>query len=52
MAAGQTADAAVLNGTAGNLLATLEAQSYTRVAIVYSTTQGGAAPNNVYAAAA
>jgi len=51
---GQTADAAVLNNTAGNLLSTLVAQLYTRVAIIYSTTQGGAsaAVNNPYAAAA
>lgn len=46
-----TADAAVLNNTAGNLALTLKAASYTNVALVYSTTQGGAAPSNIYTAA-
>ena len=47
-----TSDTAVLSGAANNLGATLMAASYTRALILYSTTQGGAAPNNVYAAAA
>lgn len=49
---GTTADAAVLAGSAGNLMATLKAAAYKNTAIVYSTTQSGAAPNNAYAAAA
>jgi Protein of unknown function (DUF3383) len=49
---GQTSDTAVLNNTTGNLLATLSAAEYGRLGIIYSTTQGGTAPNNVYAAAA
>lgn len=47
-----TADAAVLNNTANNLCATLKADGYNRVWSIYSTTQGGSAPNNVYACAA
>jgi hypothetical protein len=46
----RTADASVLNGVAGNLGLTLNAASYRSVGI-YSTTQSGAAPNNIYAAA-
>jgi hypothetical protein len=47
-----TGEAAVLNGTAGNLLATLQAAHYRRTFSMYSTTQSGAWPNNVYASAA
>jgi hypothetical protein len=47
-----TSDAAVLAGTAGNVLLTLQAASYNRAFGIYSTAQSGAAPNNVYAAAA
>jgi hypothetical protein len=47
-----TADAAVLNGTAGNVFLTLQAQEYSRVLGIYSTTQGGNAPNNTYTGAA
>lgn len=45
-------EAAILNGTAGNLAAELQAAKYSRSLIAYSTTQGGAAPNNVYATGA
>jgi hypothetical protein len=50
----QTADAAVLNGIAGNVFLTLQAASYARWFGIYSTTQGGApaAVNNTYAGAA
>ena len=44
-------EAGILNGTAGNLAATLQAAKYSRTLIAYSTTQSGAAPNNVYATA-
>jgi len=47
-----TSDANVLNNVAGNLCATLQAADYNRVFTMYATTQGGAAPNNVYASAA
>jgi hypothetical protein len=47
-----TSDVAVLNNTTGNLCATLQANAYKRVFSLYSTTQAGAAPNNVYACAA
>jgi hypothetical protein len=47
-----TGEAAVLNGTVGNLLATLQAAKYRRTFSMYSTTQSGAFPNNVYASAA
>lgn len=47
-----TGEAAVLNNTANNLLATLQAANYNRVFSMYSTTLTGAAPNNVYAVAA
>jgi uncharacterized protein DUF3383 len=47
-----TSDAAVLNLTSGNIAATLKAANYNRGALIYSTTQGGAAPNNVAAASA
>ena len=49
---GTTSDSAVLNNTSGNLAATLKASDYQHTAIIYSTTQNGAAPANVYAAAA
>lgn len=44
--------AAVLNNTAGNLLAVLQAASYRRTFSMYSTIQGGTFPSNVYASAA
>ena len=47
-----TSDAAVLAGTAGNCLLTLQAGLYTRSFGIYATTQTGAAPNNIYAGAA
>lgn len=47
-----TSDAAVLNNTPGNLCATLQAANYNRVWSLYSTTQAGAWPNNIYACAA
>jgi Protein of unknown function (DUF3383) len=47
-----TADTAVLNNTSGNLCAALQALNYQRVFSMYSTTQSGNAPNNVYACAA
>jgi hypothetical protein len=49
---GTTADAAVLTNAANNVAAVLKAANYSRTALIYSTTQGGAAPNNAYAAAA
>ena len=49
---GLTSSAAVLNNTAGNVAATLKAANYNRMALIYSTTQSTAAPNNAYAAAA
>jgi hypothetical protein len=48
----QTADVAVLNNTAGNIFAALKALNYNRMMGIYSTTQSGAFPNNIYAAAA
>ncbi|HLH04949.1 MAG TPA: DUF3383 family protein [Bryobacteraceae bacterium] len=47
-----TSDANVLSGATGNVASVLQAGGYSRVFGVYSTTQGGAAPNNAYAAAA
>lgn len=47
-----TSDSAVVAGTAGNVMLTLQAATYTRSLGIYSTTQSGAFPNNVYAAAA
>lgn len=47
-----TGDAAVLNNVANNLGASLKAANYTRTFCFYSTTQGGAAPNNIYSCAA
>lgn len=49
---GTTSDATVLSGASNNLAAFLKAANYKRTAIIYSTTQGGNAPNNIYAAAA
>jgi hypothetical protein len=46
-----TADAAVLNGTAGNVMLELQSQRFTRTLGLYSTTQGGNAPNNAFAGA-
>jgi hypothetical protein len=46
-----TGDANVLNNITGNLLAELQAAQYTRTLSVYSTTQGGAYPNNAFASA-
>lgn len=52
MGYGLTSSAAVLNNAAGNVAATLKAANYNRMALIYSTTQSSAAPNNAYAAAA
>jgi hypothetical protein len=47
-----TADADALSGAAGNVFSTLKAGNYSRAFGIYSTTQGGLAPNNIYAASA
>jgi hypothetical protein len=47
-----TQDANVPTNGAGNIFAYLKAQSYSRVYGLYSTTQGGLFPNNIYAGAA
>lgn len=47
-----TADVTVLNNTPGNFAAVLKAAAFNRVIGVYSTAQGGLAPNNIYADAA
>lgn len=47
-----TADAAVLNNSAGNLFIQLKALDYNRTLGIYNTTQSGLFPNNIYAAAA
>ena len=47
-----TSDADALSGAAGNVFAFLKAANYNRVFGTYATTQGGAAPNNIYACAA
>lgn len=47
-----TADAAVLAGTAGNVMAFLQNLSYSRTFGLYSTTQSSAYPNNIYSAGA
>lgn len=44
-------EAAILNNSANNLFAVLQAESYRRTFMMYSTTQGGAFPNNIYASA-
>lgn len=49
---GGTSDPAVLNNSGGNVAAALKALEYTNCALLYSTTQSGAFPNNAYAAAA
>jgi hypothetical protein len=46
-----TADAAVVNGTAGNIALQMQALK-DRALLSYNTTQGGTFPNNIYAAAA
>lgn len=46
-----TQDAAVLTGT-NDVFSFMKSHSYSRVLGIYSTTQGGLAPNNIYAAAA
>lgn len=48
---GNTADPDALTGAAGNVLAEAKAAGYGSGMLSYSTTQGGLAPNNVYAAA-
>lgn len=47
-----TSTLAVINGTAGNIMATLKTGNYNRAFGIYATTQAGAAPNNIYAAVA
>lgn len=47
-----TADADALSGAAGNVFSSAKALSYSRALGIYSTTQGGGAPNNIYASAA
>ena len=47
-----TSDANVLNGVTGNVAAVLKGDNYQHTALIYSTTQGGAASNNAYAEAA
>ncbi len=47
----QTSDAAVLVGT-GDVFSYMKANSFSRVFGIYSTTQNGAYPNNIYAACA
>jgi hypothetical protein len=49
---GTTGDAAVLNGTAGNVLLTIFATSAKRTWMQYATTQGGLTPNQAYFVAA
>lgn len=47
-----TSSAASLNGTTGNVFSILKAGNYSRAFGIYSTTQGGLFPNNIYAAVA
>jgi hypothetical protein len=47
-----TGDAAVLAGTAGNVMAALQTLDYERAFGIYSTTQSAAWPNNIYSWAA
>jgi hypothetical protein len=47
-----TSSTDVLNNVTGNVLATLKAGNYSRAFGVYSTTQSGLYPNNIYAAVA
>lgn len=49
---GNTADSAVLNGTAGNVLLTIYGASSKRTWMQYATTQGGLIPTQVYFTAA
>lgn len=49
---GQTSDGDALAGTAGNIFSALKALNYNRAFMLYSSTQGGNAPSNVYAGAA
>jgi hypothetical protein len=44
--------AASLNGTTGNVFSVLKAGNYTRAFGIYSTTQSGLAPNNIYSQSA
>ena len=48
---GATSDAAVVNGTASNIALQMQALK-DRAVLMYSTTQSGVYPNNIYAAAA
>ena len=48
---GSTSDAAVVNGTAGNIALQMQALK-DRAILSYNTTQSGEYPNNIYAAAA
>lgn len=48
---GSASDATIPAGTAGNIALTMQAAKY-RALLSYNTTQSGAFPNNVYAAAA
>ncbi len=48
---GSASDTTIPAGTAGNIALTMQAAKY-RALLSYNTTQGGAFPNNVYAAAA
>ncbi len=52
MGYGLTSSVNVLNNVAGNVAATLKAGNYSRMALIYSTTQNGAATGNAYAACA
>lgn len=47
-----TSSADVLSGASGNIFSEIKAANYSRAHGAYSTTQGGAAPNNIYIAAA
>lgn len=47
-----TTTAASLNGTTGNVFSVLKTGNYSRAFGIYSTIQGGLAPNNIYAAVA
>lgn len=49
---GTTGEAAVLNGTTGNVLLSLYGASSKRTWMQYSTTQGGLTPNQIYFVAA
>jgi hypothetical protein len=47
-----TSDATALSGASGNVFSYMKANTYNRVFGLYSTTQSGVAPNNVYSWAA